>query len=87
MPFSILFGFAIALLAIWAIADFDAFWTCFHEVLFTNEKLLYLFVRMLLYLVTYAPIYSFFIITLFVSPIKIEKKKKKKKDKKKTKKK
>ena len=34
---AILFGFAIALLAIWAIADFDAFWTCFHEVLFTND--------------------------------------------------
>lgn len=58
-----------------------------YEVLFKNEKLLYLFVRIFLYLVTYAPIYSFFIITLFVSPIKIEKKKKKKKDKKKTKKK
>lgn len=58
-----------------------------YEVLFTNQNLLYFIVRILLYLVTFAPVYSFFIITLFVSPIKIERKKKKKKDKKKTKKK
>ena len=57
------------------------------EVLKSKKLDIYLFVRIFLYLVTYAPIYSFFIITLFVSPIKIEKKKKKKKDKKKTKKK
>ncbi len=34
---AIVFGFALGLLAIWAIADFNSFWTIFHEVLFDND--------------------------------------------------
>lgn len=34
---AIVFGFALGMLAVWAIADFNSFWTSFHEVLFTND--------------------------------------------------
>lgn len=34
---AIVFGFGLGMLAVWAIADFNSFWTSFHEVLFTND--------------------------------------------------
>lgn len=37
MKTSILFAVFIAMIAIWAIADFDAFWTAFHRIAFRND--------------------------------------------------
>lgn len=34
---SIVFGMFLAFLGIWAYVDFNAFWTMFHEVCFTND--------------------------------------------------